>query len=382
MRQPTNHGGNMKKFLITLSALLIFLSIAVHSQSWTAMTLPDIPGKFTLTDIQFPNATSGWAVGYIYDEGFFSANVKGIILHYADGRWQLCDFPAPSENWTLHGVCFLNTDEGWAYGQNKVSSAGIMLHFKHGKWETVDLEFVKRKEWVIYDAFFFNSNEGYAVGSSWGNDKPILLHYKDGAWKPEMVDGFEKQTLLAVHGITPGILCTGGFREGEFGRTGISRALGSYVLLKSKDTWEPAKFPMLSRNIICRDIVCLSEKEIIGVGWMPAFQSTPESGKIIQYNGSKWSEMDAGVDAKEWNLMGLAFESPDKGWAVGNYPARNKGLLLEYNKGKWTPLGKKTEPQVSDKWMLRNICYDGSGNYYAVGSDEKVDKGLIIKLTR
>lgn len=372
----------MKNVSLKLFALLLLLSLTGHTQTWTAMTLPEIAGNYTLTGISFPGPDNGWAAGFIYRTGFFDADVKGLIMHYTDGKWSLADSPSPSDQWDLKGIWFLNDHHGWAFGQDKSKSSGLLLHYNRGVWEIVNLGFVTLKEWVLYDVFFFNENEGYAAGSSWGNDKPVLLHFHDGKWNIEDVADFKKQTLLAVNGVSPDKVYTGGFREGEFGKTGISRALGSYIISGSTGTWEQAKLPLLAKNIICRDISCLSESHIFAVGWMPAFQNAPETGKILHFNGSKWSEIDAGVDAKEWNLMGIAFENAEKGWAAGNYPARNKGLLIEYNKGKWIVPGKKTEPQVSDKWILYGICSDKQGNFYAVGSDQAANKGIILKLNK
>lgn len=372
----------MKKITTTLLTFLVCLTLAGFSQNWNVMTLPEVEGNYTLQGIHFTNADHGWAAGFIYKTGFFDVDVEGLILEFKNGAWIKADYPSPAEKWNLHGIWFVNNQTGWAFGQNVSAGSGVLMQYKSGSWEIINLSIVPFKEWVLYDVYFPHENEGYAVGSSWGDDKPVFLHFKDGKWSTLDVAEFKKQTLLAIHGTSPDHIVTGGFREGEFGRTGISRALGSYIISKTKTSWEQAKLPLLSKNIICRDIVCLSEKNVITVGWMPAFQNAPETGKILQFNGSKWSEMDISVDAKQWDLKAVAFESADKGWAIGNYPARNKGLFVEYNKGKWTTLGKKAEPEVSDNWRLNGACYDGNETYYAVGADEKSNKGIILKLNR
>lgn len=372
----------MKKLIAMISALLISQSLVLHSQTWTSMPVPDLLGKWTITGINFPTPNHGWAVGYLYDIAFIDAITEGVIIKYNDGKWTRADVAGPSHNWTLHGVWFLDENTGWAFGQNKASSRGLLMKFKDGLWTIVDLEFIDIAEWIIYDAFFASEKEGWIAGGTSGKDGPVLYHYYDGRWEKETAPDFKNQTLLALHGLKTGVLFAGGFREGEFGLAGAKRPQGSYIISKTKSGWETAKLPLLSKNVITRDIFCLSPTNVYAVGWMPAFQSAPETGKILHFNGSKWSEMEAADVGKEWNIMSIAFESADMGWAVGYYPDKKKGLLLGFVKGKFTALSKKTEPQISDNWLLRCVTFDGTGSYYAAGSNEKTNTGIILKLSR
>lgn len=119
----------------------------------------------------------------------------------------------------------------------------------------------------------------------------------------------------------------GGFREGEFGLVGAKRPQGSYIIYKTKSGCETAKLPLLSKNVITRNIFCLSPTNVYAVGWMPAFQSAPETGKILHFNGSKWNELEAADVGKEWNITSIAFESADMGWPLGIIPIKRKDCL-------------------------------------------------------
>ncbi len=369
----------MKKSMFFTVLCAIILNVYAQSQTWTAMQMPEISSKWTLTGIYFSSPSNGWAVGYDYEDVGTSTNVvKGVILQFKEGQWIKANYPTPSANWTLHGVWFLNDKEGWAYGQNKENKAGLLMHYKNDTWKVVELSMVSYKEWVLYDVFFVNEKLGWAVGSTWGDEKPVFLTHTDGSWKVEDVADLKKQTLLSVAAINADNVFAGGFREGKFDMAGISRAQGSYIITKTKGNWEQPKLPLLSNNVICRDIACIDASNVYAVGWMPAFQSAPETGKILFYNGKKWSEAD--VDAgKDWNIFGVAFENAQTGWAAGNYSGKNKGLLIQFNKGEWKPLSKKTEPQIAEKWNLRSITFDKQGAYYAAGGDEQSNKGIIIK---
>lgn len=369
----------MKTLLSTLLVLgFVAFSDVAPAQTWTQMTLPEMTGKWVFTGIAFPTPNSGWAAGYIDESTTSKAISRGFIMHYSDGNWKVSDFAPPSGHFTFHGIWFLDENEGWAYGQD--NTKGLLMHFKDGNWKMVDLSMVKASEWKLYDLFFINSSEGWAVGGCNGKDKPVVLHFFSGTWKQEDSKEFDKQTLMAIGGTSSGSLYAGGFREGEWGLTGANRANGSFVLSKAGEAWEPAKLPLLSKNVICRDIICLDESNVYGVGWMPAFQSAPETGKVLFFNGKKWAEISVENTPKEWNLMSVAFESTEKGWAVGF--SDNKGLLVEISKDKWVALGKKSEPVVSDKWVLRSIAHDGAGNYYAAGGDSKSNKGVMLKLAK
>lgn len=369
----------MKKLvLFSFAVQLIFL---VSGQTWQLLNMPDVPGKWTITGIHFTGPNDGWAVGYNYDEVGFAKNiVHGIILQYKDGTWKNADFKAPSADWTFHGVWFLNQQEGWAFGQEKEKKTGLLMHYKNGLWETVDLSFISMKEWVLYDVFFQNEKEGWAVGSTYGKDKPVLLHYINNKWQQEHITDEKKQTLLCTSGNAAGNMFCAGFREGAFGMAGAGRPIGSFIIAKASAGWEVAKLPMMLNNVICRDILVFDESNVFAVGWMPAFQSAPETGKILYFNGKKWSEIEAEGVPKEWNVMSIAMESLETGWAVGS--CNKKGILIQLNQGKWIAMGKKTEPQVSEDWMLMSISHDGKGCYYAAGSDKKTSKGIILKYSK
>jgi hypothetical protein len=238
------------------------------------------------------------------------------------------------------------------------------------------------EKWNLYDVYFLNENEGWVVGGSFGKDGPVLFHYTNGAFTIENPAESKNQTLLSVIAPGPDQVIAGGFKEGALGQiAGFSAPNGSYIIQNS-DNWAPVKLPMLAKNIICEDLAFVDAENIYAVGWMPAFQAAPNTGKMLFYDGKKWSEVKLDDPAKEWSLAAADFSDVKTGWAVGFLENRKSGLLMEFAKGSWSALGKKSEPVVSEDWILRDVVYDGKGNWYAVGGDYKTDKGVVLLLSK
>lgn len=373
----------MKKniFLILLGCFCIPLMLS--AQAWTAEKLPDLPGKWELRGVHFPAPQLGWAAGFNYEGvGFTKDMTQGLLLRCDQGVWARVDLPAPGTNWNLQGVWFLNESMGWAFGHNREAKTGLLYKYAQGKWELVSLPVVDMKDWVLYEVYFANENLGWAMGGGGKNGKPVLIEYNHGTWSLVSSPEFKEQTILAMHGIGENPVFAGGFKDGDMSSVTNSYASGSFIIQKNGPNWEPVKLPLLSKNIICRDIQCIDAKTVFAVGWMPAFQAAPETGKILTFDGKKWAEMKVDAGAKEWNLFGAAFENADMGWAVGNLPNRKRGLIMEYKKGEWAPLGKKAEPQLGEDWRLYGISRDTKGAYYAVGADYKTNKGIVLKYTK
>jgi len=373
----------MKNFFVFLSMFLLMGLTSLNAQNWTLMTPPGISGKWVLTGVAFPTSENGFAVGYDYsDVDFTKAVTKGIIIEYKGGSWAKSEYPQPSVNWQLNKVWFLNENEGWAVGMNKETKAGLLMHYKSGKWEIVDLPSPGYEKWILYNVFFLNENEGWVAGGSFGKDGPVLFHFKDGKWSHETSKEFAKQTIMAVHAFSPSNVFAGGFREGDLsGIMQTNKAYGSFII-NSATGWEKEKLPMLSGNVVCEDFAAINEKSLYAAGYMPDFQNTPRTGQILHYDGKKWENIKLDDPVKEWTLSAIAFADEATGWAVGYNWTKNKGLFLQCKKGQWSGLDKKTEPVVSEKWILHDVVYDGKGAWYAVGGDISADKGIIMKLPK
>jgi len=65
---------------------------------------------------------------------------------------------------------------------------------------------------------------------------------------------------------------------------------------------------------------------------------------------------------------------------VGSDIKRDTGVLLEFAKKKWKPVGKKELPEISGDWMLWDVKHDGGHSWWAVGKDFDGERGVILRL--
>ena len=79
--------------------------------------------------------------------------------------------------------------------------------------------------------------------------------------------------------------------------------------------------------------------------------------------------------SENFGLLGIHFTSPDEGWAVGNAYINNRGTLLHYQNGTWTPV---TSPNVSAEWYLTSVHFTSLNEGWAVGNDIEHGMGIIL----
>jgi photosystem II stability/assembly factor-like uncharacterized protein len=100
----------------------------------------DIPSVSWLSEVAFPSADEGWAVG---DDG--------TIIHYDGKVWSQVISPVTS---ALYGVEFITPNDGWAVGH-----AGGIVHYDGSRWTKVASP--SDSKW--YDVSFVNAKYGWAV---------------------------------------------------------------------------------------------------------------------------------------------------------------------------------------------------------------------------
>ena len=99
-------------------------------------------------------------------------------------------------------------------------------------------------------------------------------------------------------------------------------------------------------------------------------------------SSQNWGLINTPDISGKWTLTAVAFPSPEKGFAVGyDYSdvdfakAVVKGIILEYNNGKWI----KTEVKgSSDNWQLNNVWFLNNNEGWATGMNKEKHVGLLM----
>lgn len=95
--------------------------------------------------------------------------------------WSLVDTPEVSLDWSLNGVYFISSDEGWIVGHDRLNKRGVLFHYVKGEWTTVDPPDVSR-DWKLSVVYFASADEGWAGGYDNSNKRGVLLEYSHGSW--------------------------------------------------------------------------------------------------------------------------------------------------------------------------------------------------------
>jgi len=74
-------------------------------------------------------------------------------------------------------------------------------------------------------------------------------------------------------------------------------------------------------------------------------------------------------------LYGVHFTSEDEGWAVGVDNASGKGILLHYSDGTWTSV---EPPVVSTNWELWDVNFTSPNEGWAVGRNTETGTGALL----
>jgi hypothetical protein len=108
------------------------------------------------------------------------ANNRGVLLHYSEGVWTHVSPPYVSPGWSLRGVHFTSSNEGWAVGYDSENSRGVLLHYLNGTWIVVNPPYVS-SGWGLQAVHFASPNKGWAVGGSLFSDVGTLINYNTTA---------------------------------------------------------------------------------------------------------------------------------------------------------------------------------------------------------
>ena len=173
----------------------------------------------------------------------------------------------------------------------------------------------------------------------------------------------------------------GGQREGHLaGIIAATTPWGTYELRIRGESWAEIKQPLMGRNWVRNDYWFFGSDDGWMVGFLPDQEFKAWQGKIARWDGKKWIGEKLDKVSKHWELKAVDFESVKSGWAVGSDIKRDTGVLLEFAKKKWKPVGKKELPEISGDWMLWDVKHDGGHSWWAVGKDFDGERGVILRL--
>jgi hypothetical protein len=179
-----------------------------YTGSWAKVTL----------DSSIVNSSNWrlWDVGVqgknVYAVGEDTAGGKGVILQYVNKTWSAATgIPAITDKWSVSGLFFLASGEGWFVGENGTQKTGLVLRY-NGAWEVMDLP-QSLDNWSLSASHFTSSMEGWAVGQTGQgttSQEGVLLHYviPEITPKPSQVS-FKKVTLGANKELTVNVKNTG-----------------------------------------------------------------------------------------------------------------------------------------------------------------------------
>ena len=323
--------------------------------TWSNVTAPSVGGNWWLSGVHFTSSSEGWAVGQI-TIGFRSA---GVLLHYSGSSWSNVPPPSLSGNYSLAGVHFTSSSEGWAVGrfnaQASPNNIGLLLHYSGGAWSSVPPPSVS-SNWTLSGVHFISSSEGWAVGNDDVNHTGVLLHYSGGAWSkvnPPSIDA--NWSLNGIHFTCSGEgWAVGGFKMERTYRGYCSITPGAYG---SKMT-SPSVTSLSGVHFTSP-----SEGWAVGNAW--------GTGVLLHYSGGGWGIVTAPSVSYDWWLNGAYFPLYAKGWAVGKDPVNGRGVLLRYSgptnnlTGQQQKIPTKNTYTVNSKEDVKfqNFTYDLSGKF-------------------
>ena len=302
---------------------------------WTSVPPPAVSSNWSLAGVHFSSSNEGWAVGAD------SANGRGVLLRYSSRTWTSVSPPAVSANWNLTGVHFTSSNEGWAVGRDLTNGRGVLLHYSNGNWTSVSPPTVS-SGWYLAGVHFTSSNEGWAVGQDWmSGSRGVLLHYSNGNWtsvSPPAAGSY--WGLAGVH----------------FTSSNEGWAVGMGVLFHySNGTWTSVS-PSDARSLGWLTSVHFTSSN---EGWAVGYEDV-----LFHYYNGSWRSVK--VPDLKTTLSSVHFTSPIEGWAVGTDWPNGRGVLLRFS-----PAISKTACDFDgDQKSDITIWRPGDGFWYIISSKD------------
>ncbi len=371
-----------------------------HNGVWTRVASPITQEGGALYSVAMVSATEGWAVGNY-----------GTILHYHNGAWSIVVSTPPRSaptatpqlnlsQYILHGISMVSPTEGWAVGNTwteydegsrvvRVDGGDpVILHYQNGRWTKEPLPDFKSHFGCsanpaicpmvgLGSIGMVSAREGWVVGSTVlppnadGINFPILLHYTAGVWTWVDESQREASSRSFMRSATDGWMLKGFTNDGK-------QSIAQHY---DGQSWTPVSDPLFAGIAP----ITLTETPD-GQVWISGVDYNGQVGEdgnepavLLHYDGQRWSKVDP--HAANARLSGLAFVSPDEGWAVGTLPNNQRGigyeadgLILHYVNGVWQQQELFKDPLSSQSdFSFYSVAMVSPDEGWAVG-----DEGVIL----
>lgn len=147
--------------------------------------------------------------------------------------------------------------------------------------------------------------------------------------------------------------------------------------------WTPAADPAFA-GILPGNVALTADGEV----WISGVDYSVSVGNgfdgnspaaLLHYDGKRWGKVKPHL--ANASLNGLAFSSPEQGWAVGSLPTTDQhqageadGIIVQYQNGAWQIRQRLIRPFSEQYFALTDVALDSSGEGWAVGND-----GVIMR---
>lgn len=247
-------------------------------------------------------------------------------------------FPAAGFGWGIN-VWGPAPDDLYVVGGTP--DQGAIMHFDGQTWSPLDLGETAAGLPLLHWAHGFGPDDITVVGS-----QGTVIHWDGAAWSRQETP--TQQDLWGVWGASPDDLWAVG---------GAGRQAGEQTILHYDGTaWTAHPPPDLLRANVYAFF------KVWGTGADNVY-IVGQSGAVLRWNGSAWTEEFAGVSS---DLIALWGTGPDRIVAVGG---RGAGVATVWNGAAWQPLDLTPLPGLNGVWM------NTDGIAYAVGVG-----GIQVKL--
>jgi hypothetical protein len=378
MRPP-----RIRILLLTMAALAAFSSTSVWAQKWSIMKTLD-PGNSLdlLGGVAARSATDAWAVGAAYSDAY---SPRTLTEHWDGTRWTAFKSPSPgneancgpNESDMLNAVAAIAADDVWAVGSYCIlNPQPLVIHWNGSKWKHVT---VPQPQDAISTVF-------YAIAATGPNDVWIAGAFEIVSYTDDMiVEHWDGKSWTIV------------FSPGHFNRTGALMGIAAlsptnvWSVGSDKDDlliaehfdgaqWSAVPTPQVSEYFsVLNSITALSENDIWAVGAYQNTQGTVDSGLVLHWNGSGWSQ----EKSPNWGpgnqvvLRGISALSANDIWAVGDYGDSDtlQAVSQHWDGTRWSKAGIPRKGLATQLFGVANAegqtfavgAYSNTGSHYGRG---------------
>jgi hypothetical protein len=350
--------------------------------AWQEMTLPDVPGSSSLTQVAAVSTQDAWAVGWSSPQ---QGTLEPLILHWNGTAWSLADTAGIPAGVNLYGIVAPAAGDVWLAGQDE--SSNFIFRLSGSQWVSMPLPAGLRRTFLslaaapggqiwAYGGFsanafyqwtgtawqayqtgesslayigglsFASSTDGWAVGSfdtAAGNTPPLVLHWNGTTWSkastPPLPSGASQGGELDSVLDTPsgGVWATGSWQ----GTDDHLDTANNWLVHYNGKSWStvavPAAFQADEYSIGNISVGASGQPQWIGVSLYNDETGYTGTSEYLYDSGGTWTISQgptAGDLESGMNLSGVPGSNAT--WAVGEqmtggtHDAPDLGMRIEY----------------------------------------------------